>query len=61
MASYRGVSSVVAFRQRFFDVSAATKRGERRAEPDLDLIKQVEQVATLVLEGPARRLRGFGA
>ena len=26
-----------------------------RAEPDLDLIKQVEQVTTLVLEGPAGR------
>src|SRR5437016_9150839 len=27
-----------------------------RTKPDLDLIKQVEQVTTLVLEGPARAL-----
>jgi hypothetical protein len=27
-----------------------------RTEPDLELIKQAEQVTTLVLEGPARRL-----
>jgi hypothetical protein len=26
-----------------------------RTEPDLDLIKQMEQVTKLVLEGPARR------
>ena len=61
MASYRGVSGVVAFRPRFFDLPVAAKRGKRRAEPDLDLIKQVEQVATLVLEGPARRFARFGA
>jgi hypothetical protein len=38
----------------------AAKRG-KKGEPDLDLIKQVEQVATLVLEGPARRSASFGA
>jgi hypothetical protein len=33
-----------------------------RTEPDLDLIKQVEQVATLGLEGPGLALRrDFGA
>ena len=31
------------------------KRCKRRIEPDLDLINQVEQVATLRLEVPARR------
>ena len=40
----------------------AAKRGKRRTEPDLDLIKQVEQVATLRLEAPARRFfRDFGS
>jgi hypothetical protein len=33
----------------------AAKRCKRRIEPDLDLIKQVEQVAMLRLDGPARR------
>ena len=37
----------------------AAKHGKRRIEPDLDLIKQVEQVTTWVLESPARRLPGF--
>src|SRR5271156_5951387 len=37
------------------------KRRKRRTEPDLDLIKQVEQVTTLVLEEPARRFARFGA
>jgi hypothetical protein len=61
IANYRGVSGVVAFRPRCFNLSVAAKRGKRRTEPDLDLIKQVEQVTTLVLAGAARRLRGFGA
>jgi len=30
-----------------------------RTEPDLDLIKQAEQVTRLVLEGPARRFAGI--
>ena len=38
-----------------FNFPVAAKRGKRRTEPDLDLIKQVEQVTTLVLEGLARR------
>lgn len=60
IANYRGVSGVVAFRPRCFNPVAA-KRGKTKTEPDLDLIKQVEQVTTLVLEEAARRLRGFGA
>ena len=39
----------------------AAKRGKRRAAPDLDLIKQMEQVATLGLGGAARRFARFGA
>jgi hypothetical protein len=35
------------------DVSPA--HGSSTGEPDLHLIKQVEQVTTLALEGPARR------
>ena len=35
--------------------SSAHGASTGRTEPDLDLIKQVEQVTTLVLEGPARR------
>jgi hypothetical protein len=31
----------------------------RKPSPDLDLIKQVEQVTRLVLEGPARRFAGI--
>ena len=46
----------VAFRPRSFNLPVAAKRRKRTTEPDLDLIKQVEQVATLVLEGPARRV-----
>jgi hypothetical protein len=30
-----------------------------RTEPDLDLLKQVEQVTILVLEEPARRFAGI--
>jgi hypothetical protein len=61
IANYRGVSvsSRSAHDASIFPVAA--KRGKRRTEPDLDLIKQVEQVTTLVLEGAARRLRRFGA
>jgi hypothetical protein len=46
----------VAFRPRSFNLPVAAKRRKRTTEPDLDLIKQVEQVATLVLKGPARRV-----
>ena len=44
MANYRGVSGVVAFRPRFFDLPRRREAWKRRTEPDLDLIKQVEQV-----------------
>jgi hypothetical protein len=44
MARYRSVSGVVAVRPRFFGLSITAKRGKRRTEPDLDLIKQMEQV-----------------
>jgi hypothetical protein len=37
----------------------AAKGRKQRIEPDLDLTNQVEQVATLRLEGPALRLPGF--
>jgi hypothetical protein len=47
MAEYRAVIDVVGSRPRFFN-SGKTK-------PDLHLIKQVEQVTMLGLEGPARR------
>src|SRR5262245_57014973 len=33
----------------------------RRTGPDLDLVKQVEQVTALVLEGPARRFARIGS
>lgn len=54
MASYRGVavSSRSAHDASIFP--GAAKRRKRRIEPDLDLINQVEQVATLRLEGPAQ-------
>jgi len=39
-------------------VKTATRVGER-TEPDLDLIKQVEQVTTSDLEGPAWRFAGI--
>jgi hypothetical protein len=61
MASHRGVGGAVPFRHISSTFPVAAKRGNRRTEPDLDLIKQVEQVATLVLEGPARRSARFGA
>jgi hypothetical protein len=53
------VSSRSAHDASIFPVSV--KPGKRRTEPDLDLIKQVEQVTTLVLERPARRFARFGA
>jgi hypothetical protein len=46
-ADYRAVIDVVGSRPRFL------QRWEN--EPDLHLIKQVEQVTMLGLEGPARR------
>jgi hypothetical protein len=46
-ADYRAVIDVVGSRPRFL------QRWEN--EPDLHLIKQVEQVTMLSLEGPARR------
>ena len=54
-ANYRvlAVSSRSAHDASIFPVAA--KRRKRKIEPDLDLINQVEQVATLRLEGPARR------
>jgi hypothetical protein len=48
MADYRANTDIVGLRPRFFNVSGTT-------EPDLVLIKQVEQVTTFALEGPARR------
>ena len=54
-ASDLGVSGVVAFRPRCFIFPVVAKRKKRRTEPDLDLINRAEQVATLRLEGPARR------
>jgi hypothetical protein len=55
MADYRAIIGVVWSRPRFFNSPVAAKRGKWRTEPDLNLIKQVEQVTTLVLEGHARR------
>jgi hypothetical protein len=52
MADYRGNTDSVGLRPRFFNRSGTT-------EPDLVLIKQVEQVTTFVLEGPPRPLPGF--
>jgi len=37
----------------------AAKRRKRRIEPDLDLIKQVEQVTISALKGPAWRFAGI--
>jgi hypothetical protein len=48
MADYRANTDMVGLRPRFFNRSGTT-------EPDLVLIKQVEQVTTFVLEGPLRR------
>ena len=39
----------------FIAFCVAAKRRKRRTESDLDLINQVEQVTTLVLERPASR------
>jgi hypothetical protein len=61
MADYRAVIGVAGSRPRFFTLSVPAKCRKRRTEPDLDLIKQVEQVTRLVGERPARRLPGFGA
>jgi hypothetical protein len=40
-------------------VKTATRVGRGRTKPDLDLIKQVEQVTTSDLEGPAWRFAGI--
>src|ERR1700730_14972497 len=61
MARLSGLNDVVGPAHDFSTFAVAAKRGKRRTEPDLDLIKQVEQVTTLVLEGPARRSARFGA
>ena len=55
MADYRANTDMVGLRPRFFNRSGTT-------EPDLVLIKQVEQVTTFVLEGPRRfaRIRSIG-
>src|SRR5262245_49497310 len=53
MAGYRAVIGVIRSRPRFFNFPVAAKRGRPKTEPDLDLIKQVEQVTILVLEGLA--------
>ena len=52
-ADYRAVIDVVGSRPRFL------QRWEN--EPDLHLIKQVEQVTRLGLEAPPALLPGFGA
>ena len=46
-ADYRAVIDVVGARPRFLQ--------QRETQPDLHLIKQVEQVTMLGLEAPARR------
>jgi hypothetical protein len=51
------VSSRSAHDASIFPVAA--KRGKRRTEPDLDLIKQVEQVTISALKGPAWRFAGI--
>ena len=43
MADYRGISGVVAFRPRCLNLSRGREAQEKETEPDLDLIKQVEQ------------------
>lgn len=56
MADCRAIVGVVGSRPRVLQPVGGTK-------PDLDLIKQAEQVTTLFLEGPARcfaRNRGIG-
>ena len=55
MADYRANTDIVGLHLRFFNRSGAI-------EPDLVLIKQVEQVTTFVLEGPRRfaRIRSIG-
>jgi len=58
MANYRGaVSSRSAHDASIFAVAA--KRRKRRTEPDLHLIKQVEQVTISALKGPAWRFAGI--
>ena len=56
-ADYRAVIDVVGSCPRFLRPRFLRPRFLRRweNEPDLHLIKQVEQVIVLVLEGPARR------
>ncbi|HEX4548151.1 hypothetical protein, partial [Pseudomonas sp.] len=51
-ADYRAVIDVVGSRPRFLR--------RRETQPDLHLIKQVEQVTMLGLEGPGRRFGRFG-
>ena len=56
MAHCRAIIGVIGPRPRILQSAGRTK-------PDLDLIKQVEQVTTLPLEGPAPRfavIRGTG-
>jgi len=58
MANYRGaVSSRSAHDASIFAVAA--KRRKRRTEPDLHLIKRVEQVTISALKGPAWRFAGI--
>jgi hypothetical protein len=57
-ADYRASIGVVGSRPRFIACPVAAKLEKRRTEPDLDLIKQVEQAANLVLERAARRFAG---
>jgi hypothetical protein len=58
MANYRGAVSLrSAHDASIFAVAA--KRRKRRTEPDLHLIKQVEQVRISALKGPAWRFAGI--
>ena len=52
MADCRAIIGLVGPRPRVLQPVGRTK-------PDLDLIKQVEQVTTLFLESPARRFAGI--
>ena len=56
MANYRAIIGVIRSRPRFFNFPVAATRGKPKTEPDLDLIKQVEQVKILILEGLGRRI-----
>jgi hypothetical protein len=58
MANYRGAVSSRSAHDASI-VAVAAKRGKRKAEPDLDLIKQVEQVTISALKGPAWRFAGI--